>query len=494
MRRANVLLALLLFAASARADVLHLKNGTKLEGKILGEEGDVVPFKLNAGGQIEVKRSDIEWFEWSDKAALKAELEKRRKPGTADALAAAGKWALEHGMKQEAEFAFLDALKKDPQNTAANEALGRKQWLGKWVTEDEYMEKTGHVKAGGRWVTVDEKAKLDEGWEWVEGKLVSPDDAKRARGLVEFEGKWITKKEYEAILKKRGPVGGGGDKPPVEPGAVDKKRFHNAKEDAQILKVYAGWRCYSGERYRLITNCDDKDAEFDRKYVESMDAFWPTYCDTFDKKAEQKKLFNIVVHPNQKAYDEWCGKNAPGGIGAFGTYLHGMQFSPAVLWHRDDLRTTLYTGRHECGHQFVANYVRGDGGPWFQEGIAAMFEPDIPYHHYPYRWDFIRGQVIDGKNDITIEDLIKKSASLDGNQNYSRGAATHLFFFTYKDGVYRKQYQQFITKGSISSPKALSEAMGKPLADLEKEYREWVRECDKIREKEGFAPIPPGPK
>ena len=490
MRIAPVLF-LVLLTLPALADVLHMKNGTVMEGKILSEEGEVIPFSLNAGGQIEVKRSDIDWFEWTDKAAAKAEFEKRKGSGTGEALAAAGVWARDHGMTQEAQVAFLDALKKDPQNAVAHQGLGHRKYIDTWMSEEEYQKATGHVKAGGRWVTAEEKKKIDEGWEFVDGKLVSPDDAKRAKGLVEYEGKWITKKQYDDLMKKKaaGEKGAGGKEP-------DKARLHDLKDDAAILKVFGkGWRVYSGEHYRLITCCDDKDPEFDRKFVESMDAYWPTYCDLFDVKPEQKKLHNILVHASNVTYDEWLKKNNGGqGVGAFGTYLHGFQFQPATLWHRDDLRTTLYTGRHEACHQFVAFYVRGDGGPWFQEGIAAMQEPDIPYYHYPYRWDFIRGQVLDGKNDISLADLIKKSSSLDANMNYSRGAATHLFFFTAKDGVYRKKYQAFIKKGSIDSPEALGRAMGKSVDELDREYREWVRECDRIRDKEGFAPIPPGPK
>ncbi|NUN49155.1 MAG: hypothetical protein HUU15_10045 [Candidatus Brocadiae bacterium] len=488
----------LVFALSlaVSADILHLRNGTTMEGRLLSEEGEDLPFKMAAGGQITVKRADIAWVELTDTVAAKTELARRRGAATAAGLVEAAEWALWHGMKDDAEAIWKAVLGKDPENEKAHLALGHRNWLGKWITQDEYMEKTGHVKVGGRWVTEEEKKKLDAGWEFVGEDLLSPEEAKKAKGLVEFEGKWITKKEYDEIQKKRAagtarPANGG--KPAVEP---DKKRFHDAKEVGQILKVYgAGWRTWSGERYRLITNCDDKDPEFDRKFTESMDRFWGTYCDTFDKKPEQRKIHNIVVHGNQAQYDDWCRKNgAAVGVGAYGTYLHSGQFSPAVLWHRDDLRTTLYTGRHEAGHQFVAWYVRTDGGPWFQEGIAAMFEPDIPYYHYPYRWKFIRDQVIAGTEDISLTDLLKKSSSLNANQNYSRGAATHLFFFTYKDGVYRKKYQQFIAKGSIDSPDGLGKAMGKSADELDREYRQWVRDLDAIREKEGFAPIPEGPK
>ncbi len=515
----------------AFADVLHMKNGTTMEGRALSEEGDEFTFKLNSGGQIQVKRADIEWIEWSSAENAKAEFDKRRKPGTVAGLLEAAAWAKFHGMRDQAEDAFLAVLKIEPQNATANEGLGRRKFADKWVSEDEYMKLTGHVKAGNRWVTADEKKKMDEGWEWVNGKLTSPDDIKRSKGLVEVDGKWVTKKEYDEIMKKRAanpdkPPAGGADNPPAGnnppagsakvPGLdgkptpddkltdAEKKKLHDPKEEAAILAwLGPNWRAYSGIHYRLVTCCDDKDPDFDRKFVESMDHFWWRYQELFQKQPEQKKLHNIMVHASSASYDEWLKKNnGGGGMGAFGTYVHSMQFNPAILWHRhvdgidDNVRTTLFTGRHEACHQFVAFYVRGDGGPWFQEGIAAMQEPDIPYYLYPYRWDYIRLQVLEGKNDITLADLIKKSSSLDANQNYSRGAATHWFFLNYKDGLYRDKYVQFLCKGSIDSPSALEKAIGVPIDQLDKQYREFIREMDARRDKEEpkWAPgqKPPG--
>ncbi|MCE9584236.1 MAG: hypothetical protein K8T20_17255 [Planctomycetes bacterium] len=507
----------------AGADVLHMKNGATMDGRAVTEEGEEFAFKLSGGGQVQVKRADVDWIEWSSVESAKAEFDKRRKPATLAAFLDAGAWAKFHGMSDQAQDAFMAAIKLDPQNAAANEGLGRKKFADKWVTDDEYRKLTGHVKVGSRWVTADEKNRMDAGWEWVDGKLVSPDDAKRAKGLMEYEGKWVTKKEFDDLVKKNGPPkekpagdkpagdkpGGGTttEKPPDKPAEKpvgDPTKLHNDKEDAAISALFGkGFRLHSGYHYRLITNCVDKDPDFDKKFVDSMDLYWSHYLELFDKNPEQKKLHNILVLPSSKEYDEWLKKNAGGaGVGAFGTYLHGHPFQVATLWYRqvagidDNVRTTLFTGRHECCHQFVAFYVRGDGGPWFQEGIAALQEPDIPYYLYPYRWDFIRLQVLEGKNDISMADLLKKSASLDANQQYSRGAATHFFFLNYKDGLYKKKYIQFMCKGSIDSPDALAKAMGTTIEELEKQYREFIKEMDVRRDKEEpkWAPgtKPPG--
>lgn len=524
--RLLLLAAFLALPLCAGADVLHMKNGTKIEGKAVTEDGEEFPFKLNAGGQIQVKKADVEWIEWSSEEAAKAEYATRKKPGTVPALLDAATWAKFHGMNDQAQDAWLAVLKLEPQNEAANAGLKRKKLGDKWVTEDEYLKGTGHVKVGSRWVTADEKKKMDEGWEWVNGKLTSPDDVKRSKGLMELDGKWMTKKEYDEAMKKRPAAPP--DKPPDSPpnpqaanhGAAtnipvkyenepcpddgmsdaDKKKLHDSKEDAAIVAwLGQGWRTHSGIHYRLITNCDDKDPDFDKRFVASMDHYWFHYLALFDKKPEQKKLHNIMVHANQAAYDEWLKKNnGGGGVGAFGVYNHSMQFSPGILWHRhvegidDDCRTTLFTGRHEACHQFVAHYVGGPGGPWFQEGIAAMNEPDIPYYLYPYRWDFIRLQVLEGKDDISLANFIKRSPTLDANQNYSRGAATHWFFLNYKDGLYRKKYVEFMCKGADSAA-ALEKAIGVPIADLDKQYREYIKEMDIRRDKEE-PKWPPGQK
>lgn len=60
MRAAALLLALL---TPLVADVIHLKNGGKLEGKVVDDAGDSITLKTRAGGELHVKKADIERIE-----------------------------------------------------------------------------------------------------------------------------------------------------------------------------------------------------------------------------------------------------------------------------------------------------------------------------------------------------------------------------------------------------------------------------------------------
>lgn len=58
--RAILLLAV---ALPLTADVVHLKNGGKLEGKIVDDAGDSITLKTRMGGEMRVKKADIERIE-----------------------------------------------------------------------------------------------------------------------------------------------------------------------------------------------------------------------------------------------------------------------------------------------------------------------------------------------------------------------------------------------------------------------------------------------
>lgn len=258
-----------------------------------------------------------------------------------------------------------------------------------------------------------------------------------------------------------------------------RTRLLNPKDDAAILKKYGdGWRLHVGRRYRLVTNVDAKPEDFDHKLVAMIDAFWDFYCETFGLKPEQKQLHNIVCYATRQQFDD-----APGAMkGAYGVYQHGDPFRPAVLWYMEGLRGSSFTTRHECGHQFVAHYVRPDGEPWFGEGIATTFEcqGDVPFQDHLYRWQVVHETVLD-KGGFTVANLVKNSGAAGRDQIYCLGAAVHLFFLTGKDKAYREAYQKFLSKGNTKDPEALAKAVGRPLGDLETEFVDWVKELDAQR-------------
>ncbi|MCE9584235.1 MAG: hypothetical protein K8T20_17250 [Planctomycetes bacterium] len=472
LRRAlGVLIAAALLVGGAAADIVHLKTGKAMESSKLSEDpnGDVT-IRMDGGGSVLIKRDQVEWVELSDKNAAKEEILKRRKPGTAAAFCDAAAWAAYHGMKAEARSSWLAAVEKDASCKPAHEALGHRLFEGKWLEADEFQKATGHVLRGGKWIPKEENEKLDQGWEYVDGKLLAPDDVKRAKGFVLRDGKWVLQKDLDEAAAKKAAF-------EREEKEAESKR-HDPKDDAAIQTKYgSGWRLYIGKRYRLVTNVAATPEEFDKKLVTMMDGFWDTYCETFDVHPIQKTLHNIVVYNTHEEFDE-----APGSVkGAYGVYQHGETFRPAVLWYMEKLRGSSFTSRHECGHQFVAHYLRQDGEGWFGEGIATTFEctGDVPFQDHLYRWEVIRGAVID-PGGFKLTDMITGKQA-DKGTIYCLGAATHKFFLEGADRAYRKAYQDYLKKGDTKSPEALAKAMGKSMDELQKEFEAWVKDMDSKR-------------
>lgn len=124
---------------------------------------------------------------------LKRELRQLERAAKKDptALVAAGNWASDKGLAKDAKRIFQQALKIDPDNVAANAALGNENVDGKWLTakvaaevrqkarEAEFKSK-GMVKVAGAWVAKDQV-----------------DDAKK--GVFHYDGDCVTKSEYIAL-------------------------------------------------------------------------------------------------------------------------------------------------------------------------------------------------------------------------------------------------------------------------------------------------------
>jgi hypothetical protein len=160
-----LLLALLMGAPSAsRADVVYIKGGGKLEGRIVERTESSVEVDIGAGtitfpmssvDRIEEGRSPLDDYD-DRRAALAAD--------DRDGWLDLAQWASGVGLGTQSLRAYEHVLTLDPNNPEANRALGRVEVDGRWMTEDE---------------------------------------AYRARGYVMFEGQWMTPAEQESILRAR---------------------------------------------------------------------------------------------------------------------------------------------------------------------------------------------------------------------------------------------------------------------------------------------------
>jgi len=175
-------LALALLAtiqSGLRADIVHLKSGGRVEGRIVKQTPTQVHVRTKFGAVLKLPRSQIERIE--RKRDVWDEYEKRRakvKPTDAKGLFTLYEWCLENGLKREADTVLEEVLQADPNHTEAHRVKGEVKiagkWMtpaaakaagyelhdGKWLTHDEIMKATGHVRWGSRWITESEYDRL----------------------------------------------------------------------------------------------------------------------------------------------------------------------------------------------------------------------------------------------------------------------------------------------------------------------------------------------
>ncbi|MSR45522.1 MAG: hypothetical protein EXS13_00370 [Planctomycetes bacterium] len=212
--------ALVIAAPSLRADTLHLKDGAKLEGKVVAEDKTGVTIETPLGRMV-IERARIARIEKGPTA--REDLEQREKALAADA--SAEKWfelaefAASKGLKRERERLLDATLKRDRNHAGANLASGRVQHDGRWLTpaerdllvkaaEVEAMRARGLVEWEGRFVTPEEKAHFERGDVRVdvrgESKWMTADEAKRAQGLERIGNDWFAATEVMARRRAQG--------------------------------------------------------------------------------------------------------------------------------------------------------------------------------------------------------------------------------------------------------------------------------------------------
>jgi hypothetical protein len=152
---ALVTCAVLLVAAPALADVVHLKSGGRVEG-VVADEGDALRV-THRFGTVVVKKADVAGIE--KKATVEERYAERRRtadPADPDDLVELGHWCRENGWESQAVKEFEAALRMDADHRGAHTALGHEYFEGAWRTEREIMRLRGFVLFEGSWMTKEE--------------------------------------------------------------------------------------------------------------------------------------------------------------------------------------------------------------------------------------------------------------------------------------------------------------------------------------------------
>jgi len=156
------LIPLLLFAISAMADEVHLKDGRVISGRVL-DEGDRY-LVVDRDWKHAVRKPEV--AEIVKKKSFMDEFDERLDALPADdaeAIFEFGRWLDENEWPSRAQRAYEEVLELDPDHRGARRALGYTLYEGAWV---------------------------------------SPEELNRRKGLVEFEGRWYTKHDLEVLRKQ----------------------------------------------------------------------------------------------------------------------------------------------------------------------------------------------------------------------------------------------------------------------------------------------------
>ncbi len=185
--------AVLLFAAIALADTIHLKGGQKLEGKILAEKPDYVEIRTRFGN-IKVERERIDKVEYGEtpEEEYKRKLKKVDK-NDAEALYELAQWCKENKLKKEHIQLLKKVLKANPQHDETNREMGKVKYDGRWFNPSELNE----------FKKTEAERMEAQGMVWYEGMWMPEPQAKKRMGYQLFEGEYVPQIEYYHRIGER---------------------------------------------------------------------------------------------------------------------------------------------------------------------------------------------------------------------------------------------------------------------------------------------------
>src|SRR4051812_35519789 len=149
---------------AARADRIVLRGGTTIRGVVLpspSAAGQVLVQTENLTTPIKYRKDQVVEV-ISEPSALKDYLD-RRDQTAADAPAQyeLGLWCEEHKLSAFAEIHYRRAIELDKAYAPAHKKLGHVLHSDQWITGDQLREAQGLVKFRGKWISKEEKAKVD---------------------------------------------------------------------------------------------------------------------------------------------------------------------------------------------------------------------------------------------------------------------------------------------------------------------------------------------
>ncbi len=369
---------------SALADVIWLETGNKISGEIVEETETQVIVRTRFGVRHAIDREEIVKIERESdpREAFRKRFEAVDSTD-ADGYVEVGRWAEEHGLKEQARKAYLKAIEIDPDHEAARAALGHRKYRGRWYDEEGYKKAVeGLVRWNGKWVTPAEKAFYERGFtknekgEWVRPEDLARQQADRRQHRERRAGRSAGRSRKEggsspnddgsrAVPRPRRLT------PPPPPKAEPEEDTAWYDDHTTVMSwEEALKKPYESKYYKLYTNIRP---EYARRYLKMMDTY---SARGFQKVFNARKNLphgipkgKIYIYPNKQAFmaAEGMGQSVGGYYSAGKVVCYHGRFGQT-----GNTRTVL---THEGTHQFEDFIIPLWNAPiWLIEGFAVFFE------------------------------------------------------------------------------------------------------------------------
>jgi hypothetical protein len=420
----GLLAGILLLAHAPAADVLVLKDGRRIEGKVVERTAADVAIETTVGTFRFPRSQIVEIIEQKTKQEVHAE--RLARCVTAEDFYQLGVWCDENKLRKESKAAWERAIELDPDHAGARGALGFVRYRDEWMTPEERerrmaadyaaeMRAKGFVQHEGRWVSPEDKAKLEQGLVQVDGRWMSPDAARRAQGLEEFDGRWLPREEAlarRAVQEAERAVGR-----PLRSHLGAGALVCGTLSDATLAEIGVGL-----ERGRAWFDAEWKAEPGTGLFGERLAEFYVFG----DDSAPYLDTIGWIVSRSRYVPEGWA--EAVQNVYGF-VWTDPIAISSARQWNRPegDVVGHCY---HHLGHLMV-NRLGYRGRllpPWYDEGVAGLCE--LRVH---------------GRNAV----FCRSSFTPEGGGSKSDAAEVRMDSKLFRDGTWRTVLQRALSENRI---------------------------------------------
>jgi hypothetical protein len=227
-RFTTLLVAGLAVAQKLPADTIKLEGGRTIRGKVLDEKStkDKLVIKLQAGNaEVTIDRNEIQEIIVEKNPKEQYDEVKDRYKDTADDQFNLAIWCEEHKLPKQRKAHLEKTIELDPDHAQAREKLGYTKYDGKWLTANEIKEAKGLVRFNGRYVSPQEK-------EILEQKKRQNDEEKEWHAKVKMWKTWMTGNDQSKVRMGEERLRSIDD-----PNALEAVVGHLGKEKDEALRV-----------------------------------------------------------------------------------------------------------------------------------------------------------------------------------------------------------------------------------------------------------------